>query len=151
MRRVAELIYIVEEERAAFIEGAINPDEETKRILWLCGVRKQQYFALNDILFMTFEYDGKNFAADMNKMAVYLDSRNLLVKQRRKDVPVDQLKSTNWWAPVKRLASLLDSSPIVEDETDYNLYDMLDGSMSEHDGYGNISYDEDDWSEAFQF
>lgn len=149
MRRVAEIIYIVDEERDAFISGATNPDVDTQKVLWLCGVRKQQYFELNDLLFMTFEYDGNDFAGDMNKMASYLDSKGLLVKQRRKDVPVEQRSKTNWWAPVKRIASILDTNPGLESVTaTMNLVAMLDGSMNESDDYKDIGYDEDDWSES---
>lgn len=149
MRRVAEIIYIVDEERDAFISGATKPDVDTQKVLWLCGVRKQQYFELNDLLFMTFEYDGNDFAGDMNKMASYLDSKGLLVKQRRKDVPVEQRSKTNWWAPVKRIASILDTNPGLESVTaTMNLVAMLDGSMNESDDYKDIGYDEDDWSES---
>jgi len=151
MRRVAEIIHIVEKDRQAFIDGAINPDEETSRVLWLCGVRKQQYFALNELLFMTFEYEGNDFAEDMNKMASYLDGKGLLVKQRRKDVPANKRDESNWWAPVKRLGSILETSPIKEPDKEYNLMDMLDGSMGDYGSYRNISFDEDDWSEGFHF
>ena len=68
MRRVAEIIYIVENEREKFLNEAINLDEESKRVLWLCGVRKQQYFLLNELIFMTFEYDGHDFYNDMEKI-----------------------------------------------------------------------------------
>lgn len=78
MKRVAEIIYIVESEREAFLKNAINMSDEEKKILWLCGVRKQQYFALNELIFMTFEYDGKDFASDMDKMANYLDGKGVL-------------------------------------------------------------------------
>ena len=151
MRRVAEIIYIVPEEREAFLNGAINPDDETANALWLCGVRKQQYFALNDYLFMTFEYNGSDFNSDMAKMAAYLDSKGLLVKQRRKDVPPDERSTTNWWAPVKRLGSILDTAPHKDDELLYNLMDCLDGAMSSSSSYGNTAYDEDDWSDSFHF
>lgn len=151
MRRVAEIIYIVPEEREAFLNGAINPDDETANALWLCGVRKQQYFALNDYLFMTFEYNGSDFNSDMTKMAAYLDSKGLLVKQRRKDVPPAERSTTNWWAPVKRLGSILDTAPHKDDELLYNLMDCLDGAMSSNSSYGNTAYDEDDWSDSFHF
>lgn len=151
MRRVAEIIYIVPEEREAFLNGAINPDDETANALWLCGVRKQQYFALNDYLFMTFEYNGSDFNGDMAKMAAYLDSKGLLVKQRRKDVPPAERSTTNWWAPVKRLGSILDTAPHKDDESLYNLMDCLDGAMSSNISYGNTAYDEDDWSDSFHF
>lgn len=151
MRRVAEIIHIVETEREAFIEGATNPDLETQKVLWLCGVRRQQYFALNELLFMTFEYEGTNFNEDMNKMASYLDTKGLLVKQRRKNVPLEERENTNWWAPVKRLGAVLITNPRLDEDTNANLLAMLDGGMKESDEYSNIAYDEEDWSEEFRF
>lgn len=152
MRRVAEIIYVVESEREAFLQGALNMDEETQKVLWLCGVRKQQYFALNDLIFMTFEYKGEHFKEDMDKMAAYLDSKGLLVKMRRKDVPIEERATTNWWAPVKKLGTLLETRPdFVDDEDNQWRVDymaMLDGSMGMQDINNDISYDEDDWSEG---
>lgn len=150
MRRVAEIIHIVDSQRDDFINGAINPDKETQEALWLCGVRRQQYFSLNDLIFMTFEYEGNNFSDDMKKMAKYLDQKNLLVKQRRKDVPANMLNTSNWWAPVKRLGSVLITNPNTEDENSHNLMAMLDGAMTGGDDYSDIAYDEDDWS-TFRF
>ena len=151
MRRVAEIIHIVEEEREEFLNGAINPDIETQKVLWLCGVRKQQYFVVNEYIFMTFEYDGKDFKQDMSKMAAYLDSKGRLVNRRRRDVPIDERSTINWWAPVKRVASILDSNPFAEDENRYSLMDMLSGSMNAGDDYADIAYDDDDWSAGIGF
>jgi len=151
MRRVAEIIYIVPEKREAFLKGALNLDDETADVLWLCGVRKQQYFALNDLIFMTFEYEGYSFESDMKKMAIYLDGKGLLVKKRRKDVPLEERETTDWWAPVKRLGTVLDSAPHRDEGFKYSLMDHLDGSMSSEGTYGNIAYDEDDWSDSFHF
>jgi len=151
MRRVAEIIYVVPERREAFLEGALKLDDETANVLWMCGVRKQQYFSLNELIFMTFEYDGHNFDDDMKKMAIYLDSKGMLIKKRRKDVPVEERDTTDWWAPVKRLGTVLDSKPVEEEEMDYSLMEHLDGSMSNEASYSNTSYDEDDWSDGFHF
>ena len=150
MRRVAEIIYIVENEREEFLKGATNPDIETQRVLWMCGVRKQQYFALRELIFMTFEYDGNNFAEDMGKMSAYLDSKGLLIKTRRKDVPAESLDSVNWWAPVKRIASVLEKNPWADEKQDVNLMAMLDGSMNENEDW-DTSFNEDDWMEDFHF
>ena len=153
MKKVAEIIHIVESRRAEFIRGAVNPDEETEKVLYLCGVRKQQYFALNDLIFMTFEYKGENFKEDMAKMAAYLDSKGLLVQKRRKDVPIDERENTNWWAPVKKLGSILEVRPEFDDEveTKADYMAMLDGSMGDGDDYADISYDEDEWLELIHF
>lgn len=147
MRRVAEIMYIVESEREAFLKGALELDEETKKVLWLCGVRKQQYFALNDLIFMTFEYEGADFVSSMEKMATYLDSKGLLIKKRRKDVPADELKTTSWWAPVKRLGYVLDKDPGFKETEEYLDVEMM-GMSSNFSKYSNIGFDEDDWTES---
>ncbi len=148
MRRVAEIINIVPERREDFIKNALHPDKETERVLWLCGVRKQQYFALNELIFMTFEYEGNHFNEDMQKMAFYLDGKGVLINRRRKDVPLEERATTDWWAPIKRLGTVLEENPFEENAAVYQLMDILDGAMSETDKYSNISYDEDDWSES---
>lgn len=149
MRRVAEIIYVVEEEREAFLNGVLNLSEEEEKMLWMCGVRKQQYFALNDLIFMTFEYKGEHFESDMEKMASYLDTKGLLIKKRRKDVPVEERNTTSWWAPVKRLGALLESKPdFSEEDGEQDYLTKLDGCMSNQEKYYDISFDEDDWTEG---
>lgn len=150
MRRVAEIIYVVESEREQFLQGALFPDEEEKRVLWLCGVRKQQYFALNDLIFMTFEYKGDHFAEDMQKMAAYLESKGHLIQKRRKDVPIEERSTTNWWAPVKKLGTILDTKPDFGDEEDQiqdNYMALLDGCMTVKAEPSDISFHEDEWME----
>lgn len=151
MKRVAEIIYITESERAQFLNGALNLTDEEKNVLWLCGVRKQQYFALNDYIFMTFEYEGNDFNNDMDKMAAYLDSKGLLVKNRRKDVPVEDRNNVNWWAPVKKLGDVLNEKPVIKDEAgdlSENYMAMLDGGMTSTNYHSDTSYDDDDWTEC---
>lgn len=152
MRQVAEIIYVVESEREEFLKGALAPDEETKKILWLCGVRKQQYYLLNDLIFMTFEYKGENFKEDMERMAAYLESKGHLVKMRRKDVPVEERNKTSWWAPVKKLGSILEEKPdFGADKDDVMQEDylaILDGCMHDKAAYNDIAFDEDEWMES---
>lgn len=146
MRRVAEIIYIVEPERETFLNNAINLSEEEKRVLWMCGVRKQQYFALNDLIFMTFEYVGNDFLNDMEKMANYLDTKNVLVKKRRKNVPIEERATTNWWAPVKRIGSLLETEPKAEENSwELECLGMISNDAEQLGSYSDISYDEGDW------
>lgn len=150
MRQVAEIIHIEESRREEFLKGAINPTEEEQNVLWLCGVRNQQYFALNELIFMTFEYDGKNFKEDMDKMASYLETKGHLVKTRRRDVPVENRNNTDWWAPVKRLATILDSEPksIAKDvKSQHEYMAMLDGCMGINESNNDISFDEEEWME----
>lgn len=152
MKRVAEVIYVVDSEREAFLKGALNLTEEEKKVLWMCGVRKQQYFAVNDMFFMTFEYKGNNFKEDMNKMASYLDSKGLLIKTRRKEVPIEDRRKVSWWAPVKKLGSLLESNPFEnETELDVECMEMLNATATAGGGSYDTSFDEDDWTDSIHF
>lgn len=156
MKQVAEIMYVVESEREEFLRGALQMEEETQVYLYQCGVRNQQYFALNEFIFMTFMYDGDNFKEDMNKMSAYLDSKGHLIKKRRKDVPLEERATTNWWAPVKRLGTLLEKKPdaVEEDAPLENYMASDDGGMSYKNGsaYRNYdtSFDEDEWMEDLQ-
>lgn len=153
MKRVAEMIYIVPEKRDEYLRKCLNPNLETQQILWIHGIRNQYYFKLNEFIMMTFEYVGSKFREDMNAIAKYPEIDALLVKKRRKDVPMEARSTTNWWAPVKRLGSILTESPMPEDRDEElslteQYHEMLSGRMgTESSGY-DISYDEDDWSES---
>lgn len=151
MRRVAEIIYLVESDREEFLKKALNPSEEELEVLWFCGVRKQQYFALNDLIFMTFEYEGNDFNEDMTKMAAYLDSKGMLVKKRRKDVPVEELKTTNWWAPIKRLGELLEVKPstIQDYKSQIGYRDLVNGCMDFISTSNDIAYDDSEWTDKY--
>ena len=151
MRRVAEIMYIIPEEREQFLKGALHPDERMQKVLWACGVRNQQYYGMNGLIFMTFEYEGSSFAEDMKMMASELDKMGHLVTKRRKDVPVVERATTNWWAPVKRLGVVMTESPFASEEEkskEEEYLAMVDGSMS--DSF-DITFDQKDWTEDFHF
>ena len=144
-------MHIVKQDREDFLDGALKPDERTKQVLWSCGVRKQQYFELGDLIFMTFEYQGDSFSEDMDKMAAYLDSRGHLVRKRRKDVPPELRNSTNWWAPVKKLGTVLNEEPEGLGKTDTVDFFCYEGHMLNTTFHNDISYDEDDWTESAHY
>lgn len=153
MRRVAEIIYIVPEKREEFIKNSVNPPEEMQRVLWMHGVRNQFFFELNDYVLMTFEYVGREFRKDMNIVSSYMEEQGYLIKKRRRDVPESERAVTDWWAPLKRLGSVVTSNPMPEDkEEELSLTEqyrqMLNGCMEEGSGNYDTSYDEDDWSES---
>lgn len=153
MRRVEEIIYIVPERREAFLQQCLNPPIKLQQILWMHGVRNQYYFQLNEYILMTFEYVGQEFYQDMNTISAYMESIGYLVEKRRKDVPEDKRNTTDWWAPVKKLGSVLTKSPMPEDpENELSLeeqyHEMLSGGMGINPDKYDISYDEDDWSES---
>jgi len=146
MRRVAEIIYVVESEREKFLHDVVNLDEESEKVLWMCGVRKQQYFLLNELIFMTFEYEGSDFYKDMEEMAAYLSNKGVLVQKRRKDVPVEERATTNWWAPVKKVGTVLEKKPAFEtDEWKMDRQELLGGFTGSSADYNDISYSDEDW------
>lgn len=153
MRRVEEIIYIVPERREEFLRQSLNPPLEVQRVLWTHGVRNQYYFQLNEYILMTFEYAGHEFYKDMDKIAAYLAANGCLVEKRRKDVPEEERAVTDWWAPIKRLGSVLTESPMPEDigeelSMEEQYHEMLSGGMQADTVRYDISYDDDDWSES---
>ena len=153
MRRVEEIIHVVPEEREEYIRKHLNPSERIAQILWIHGIRNQFYYSLNDLILMSFEYVGREFYKDMAAIVAYPEMKGFFVEKRRKDVPVDEQMSTNWWAPLKRLGSALTESPMPDDEDEgltleEQYRSMISGEMMEGMPVNDISYDEDDWSES---
>jgi L-rhamnose mutarotase len=156
MQRVAEVIHVVPEEREAYLQRCLDPDEEAKQILWLHGVRNQYYFELNDLIIMTFEYVGNQFYKDIAEIAAFPTSQEYMIAKRRRDVPACELETTNWWAPLKRWGGILTSSPFLDDEEqelDFQeqYRSMISGEMIEAAMKNDISFSEDDWSESVHF
>lgn len=153
MRRVAEIIYVVPEQREEYLAFHLNPTKDVQQILWMHGVRNQFYFDINGLILLTFEYVGKDFYKDMEKLAAYPDMKAHLISKRRRDVPVEERETTNWWAPIKKLGSILEESPMPDDEEEeFSLEEhyrtMINGQMMESAAKNDISFDEDDWSES---
>ena len=148
-RRVAEIIHIVPEEREEFLKNLITPSKKTQQLMWLHGIRRQFFFEMGDTILYTFEYHGENFKKDMEALTVVLAANNILVSKRRRDTPLEERATTNWWAPLKRLGSNLTSTPLPDDNEEEELEEqyrmMADGMiMSSVD----TAFDEDDWSES---
>jgi L-rhamnose mutarotase len=157
MQRVAEVIYVVPEEREAYLKSCLNPEEELSRALWLHGVRNQFYFEFYNLIFMTFEYVGNDFYKDMAELAAIPNLSKYIIPTRRKDVPVEQRETTNWWAPLKRFGGIVRENPFLGDEKAAlslaeQYHEMLGGHMAEEVTAGNdISFSDDDWSESVHF
>ena len=150
MKRVAEVLYVVPEQREAFIDFFLHPSEELKRVQWLSGVRDQIFFQMEDMLLESFEYVGDDFYKDMAKLSVYLEKEGYLIEKRRRDVPAEDLEKVSWWAPLKRVGQAMERHTMnYSDKDDKELYrEMTSGYMDEESTRSEISFDEDDWSES---
>lgn len=153
MKRAAEIIHIVSEERKKYLEKYADPTEEIATILWNSGIRKQYYYEFGDEILRTYEYAGKEFHKDMQRINETEETRDFFISKRRRDVPEEERSSTNWWAPLKWYGSSVMRAPEITDLTMEEQYrSMISGGMDmeseseyERDLY---SYDEDDWSES---
>lgn len=148
MKRVQEIIYIVPEEREEFLEKCLNPTESIRKFYWDHGVRYQYFFALNDLILMTFEYVGNDFYKDMDALVENPEMHKYIVRQRRRDVDPEKLTTTNWWAPVKKLGCILTTSPTDDEEEEVSQGEMLSGCMSAEEARYDVTFDDDDWSES---
>ena len=155
MRRVEEVIYVVPEERKAFLEKQLNPSEKTRKFMWQHGIRNQFFYELEEFILMTFEYVGDDFYKDMAVLSATLEDEGYFIKERRRDVAPGQLKTTNWWAPLKILGSnfvqtLFSSEEDVE--ADELASEAKNGCIHDEDDIrSNIAFDADDWSESIHF
>lgn len=155
MRRVEEVIYVVPEERKAFIEKQLNPSEKTRKFMWQHGIRNQFFYELEEFILMTFEYVGDDFYKDMAVLSATLEDEGYFIKERRRDVAPGQLKTTNWWAPLKILGSNFVQTPFSSEEdveADELASEAKNGCIHDEDDIrSNIAFDADDWSESIHF
>ena len=62
------------------------------------------------------------------------------------DVPVNERQTTNWWAPVKKVGSVLDKKPdFGSEESEMERQSMLSGYTGGGADYYDISYSDEDW------
>lgn len=155
MRRVEEVIYVVPEERKAFLEKQLNPSEKTRKFMWQHGIRNQFFYELEEFILMTFEYVGDDFYKDMAVLSATLEDEGYFIKERRRDVVPEQLKTTNWWAPLKILGSNFVQTPFSSEEdveADELASEAKNGCIHDEDDIrSNIAFDADDWSESIHF
>lgn len=155
MRRVEEVIYVVPEERKAFLEKQLNPSEKTRKLMWQHGIRNQFFYELEEFILMTFEYVGDDFYKDMAVLSATLEDEGYFIKERRRDVAPGQLKTTNWWAPLKILGSNFVQTPFSSEEdveADELASEAKNGCIHDEDDIrSNIAFDADDWSESIHF
>ena len=155
MRRVEEVIYVVPEERKAFLEKQLNPSEKTRKFMWQHGIRNQFFYELEEFILMTFEYVGDDFYKDMAVLSATLEDEGYFIKERRRDVAPEQLKTTNWWAPLKILGSNFVQTPFSSEEdveADELASEAKNGCIHDEDDLrSNIAFDADDWSESIHF
>ena len=155
MRRVEEVIYVVPEERKAFLEKQLNPSEKTRKFMWQHGIRNQFFYELEEFILMTFEYVGDDFYKDMAVLSATLEDEGYFIKERRRDVAPGQLKTTNWWAPLKILGSNFVQTPFSSEEdveADELASEAKNGCIHDEDDIrSNIAFDADEWSESIHF
>ncbi|MBQ7371428.1 MAG: hypothetical protein IJW67_06035, partial [Blautia sp.] len=110
-------------------------------------------YELEDYILETFEYGGNHFYQDMSKLAAFLEQKGVLVKKRRRDVPADELNTTSWWAPLRKLGNLISEDAEADSaKEDSEMYrEMTSGYMDEEQAKYEMSYSEDDWSESIHY
>lgn len=151
MKRAAEMIHIVPEERAAYLKRYLEPTESVAKLLWDCGIRKQYYYEMKDYIIRTYKYTGTHFKEDMQKVMENPETADFFLQKRRGEVAPEDLDRTNWWAPLHWLGKSIDQNPMGADETGHEApgYSaQTSGCMVLGEDSSYLAYDEDDWSES---
>ncbi len=107
MNRLAEVIYVVPEEREAFLDAALHRSKYVEDFMYAHGVRNQYYFKFGEYIIMTFSYVGKNFGKDMAALGKDPEVSSRFVQRRKRDVPEQDLEKVNWWAPLLKYGAIL--------------------------------------------
>jgi L-rhamnose mutarotase len=68
-----------------------------------CNIRNYSIFHKDGLLFAYFEYTGKDFSADMDKMASDPKTREWWSVMEPMQQPVENRKPGEWWASMEEV------------------------------------------------
>jgi L-rhamnose mutarotase len=76
---------------------------EVLRIISECGIRNYSIYLRDGILFAYFEYVGKDFAADMARMAADPKTREWWAIMNPMQEPFPDRKAGEWWTTMEEV------------------------------------------------
>ena len=95
MKRFGQMIKLKPEGKDSYIKYHEDPWPDVNKMIKKCSIQNYSIFIKDDYLFAYFEYVGKNFGADMEKMAA------------------DQI-TQKWWDTVKPLMEPIETRNVGE-------------------------------------
>ena len=106
MKRYGQIIGVDSNcfERYKDYHAAVWP--EVLKVITECNIRNYSIFHKDGLLFAYFEYTGKNFAADMTKMAADPTTQKWWEIMEPMQRPVGNRKEGEWWANMEEVFHL---------------------------------------------
>jgi len=103
MKRYGQIIGVRPEdfERYKKFHAAVWP--EVLDMIKKCNIRNYSIFHKDNRLFAYFEYTGKNFAADMAKMAADQKTQEWWAIMEPMQDPVSTREKGEWWATMEEV------------------------------------------------
>jgi L-rhamnose mutarotase len=103
MKRFGQIIGIDPTQFSKYKEyhAAVWPD--VLKMITECNIRNYSIFHKDGLLFAYFEYTGKDFSADMDKMASDPKTREWWSVMEPMQQPVENRKPGEWWASMEEV------------------------------------------------
>jgi len=101
MKRFGQIIRLKPEKEAYYRELHSNAWESVLYKITQCNIKNYSIFLRDGILFAYFEYHGKDFDADMAKMAEDPETQRWWAETDPCQIPVDTAKEGEKWADME--------------------------------------------------
>lgn len=98
MKRVGGILKIRPEKIEEYKRYHAKVWPEILDMIKKCNIRNYSIYLKDDVLFSYFEYVGKNFDADMAKMAADKRTQEWWAIMKQIQIPLPTRKPGEWWA-----------------------------------------------------
>lgn len=103
MKRVAQVIKLKAEQKALYLLLHQNVWKTIAQQIHDSNIRNYSIFLYQDTLFSYFEYIGKDFDADMEKMASHEDTKQWWSLTDPCQQPVENALPGEWWHTIEEI------------------------------------------------
>lgn len=103
MKRYGQIIGLKPATKEEYIRYHANAWPEVLTMIHDCNIRNYSIFLKDDTLFAYFEYVGKNFDADMEKMAADPKTQEWWAIMEPMQEPISTRKEGEWWASTEEV------------------------------------------------
>lgn len=103
MQRFGQVIGIDPQQFGRYQEYHAAVWPEVLKMITECNIRNYSIFHKDGLLFAYFEYTGKDFSADMAKMASDPKTREWWSVMEPMQQPVENRKPGEWWASMEEV------------------------------------------------
>ncbi len=103
MKRYGQIIGLKKEHLTGYMDAHQKVWPEVLSMIKECNIRNYSIFYNDGYLFSYFEYTGKDFKTDMEKMAADLTTQKWWKVMKPMQEPLESVDDGEWWTTMKEV------------------------------------------------